>query len=228
MSKKVLKIYGVPFSVHTRKVIVAARCKAIPYEITPVVPLIPDNPPPHWRTLSPTGLIPAIDDDGYVLADSTAIVLYLERRNPEPALLPADAKDYGAALFLDAWAGSALFRQIGHPLFHNQVVAPSLRKVPGDRAAIGVALNEGVPQAFGYLELRAPERFLVGGALTIADVAVVSNLLLFHYLGHRIDAATYPRLAAYFQRHRDSAAFAPVLEAERPFIDGVPGLDRNF
>ena len=228
MSIKPLAIYGVPFSVHTRKVILAARIKSLPYEVTPVVPVIPDNPPPNWRSLSPTGLIPAIDDDGYVLADSTAIVLYLERKNPEPALLPAGAKDYGQALFLDSWAGSALFRQIGHPLFHNQVVAPNLRKTPGDRAAIAVALNEHVPEAFGYLERRLQGRFLVGGALSIADLAVLSNLLLFHYLGHRIDGARYPRLAAYFLGHRDSAVLAPVLEAERPFIDGVAGLTRDF
>ena len=111
MSKKSLQIYGVPFSVHTRKVIVAARLKAIPYEVVPVIPVIPDNPPANWRAMSPTGLIPAIDDDGYLLADSTAILLYLDRKNPEPALIPSGAKDGGRALFLDSWAGSALFRR---------------------------------------------------------------------------------------------------------------------
>ena len=115
-------------SVHTRKVILAARLKAIPREIIPVVPVLPDNPPPNWRSLSPTGLIPAIDDNGYVLADSTAIVGYLERKVPEPALLPPRPGDVGRALFLDSWAGSALFRTVIHPLFHHQVVRPNLAR----------------------------------------------------------------------------------------------------
>src|SRR5262249_22052472 len=121
-----MKIWGVPLSVHTRKVILAARIKGIPHDVTPVIPVIPDNPPPNWRSLSPTGLIPAIDDDGYILSDSTAILLYLERKVPEPALLPAKLEDYGRALSIDGWAGDVLFRRIGHPVFFNQVVSPGI------------------------------------------------------------------------------------------------------
>ena len=226
MSKRPLKIYGVPFSVHTRKVIVAARLKEIPHEITPVTPVIPHRLPPDWRAISPTGLIPAIDDDGYLLADSTAILLYLDRRYPQPPLLPTDPREFGRALFLDAWAGGALFRRIIHPLFHNEIVGPNLRKKPGDQAAIEAAMGEGVPEAFSYLEQLGAERFLVGGALSIADLAVVSNLILFHYLGRRIDGQRFPKLAAYFEQHRVS--LAPVLAAERPFVDAVPGLASNF
>ena len=47
-----MKIYGVPLSVHTRKVILAARIKEIPHEVEVVIPVIPDNPPPNWREIS--------------------------------------------------------------------------------------------------------------------------------------------------------------------------------
>lgn len=227
MSAKPLQIYGVPFSVHTRKVILTARIKSIPYEVVPVVPVIPENPPANWRTISPTGLIPAIDDGGYVLPDSTAIVLYLERKHPAPALLPAGIEDYGAALFLDSWAGSALFRQIVHPVFHNQVVAPNIRKVAGDRAAIASALEAALPEAYGYLERRVHGAFFVGEQLTIADLAIVSNLLTVHYLGHRVDADRYPRLAGYFRRHLDTPLLAAAIADEKPFVEGA-GLDRSF
>jgi len=226
MSKQPLRIYGVPFSVHTRKVIIAARLKAIPHEVTPVVPVVPERLPPDWRAISPTGLIPAIDDEGYVLADSTAILHYLERRNPAPALFPADARDYGTALFLDAWAGHALFSRVIHPLFHNEIVNPNIRKTAGDQATIEAVIERAVPDAFDYLERLRPRRFLVGSALSIADLAVVSNLILFHYLGRRIDSGQYPLLAAYFDHHR--ASLASVLDAERPFVASVPGLTPTF
>ena len=212
-------IYGVPLSVHTRKVILAARIKSIPYEVVPVVPVIPDNPPLNWRSISPTGLIPAIDDGGYVLPDSTAIVLYFERKAPEPSLLPAEARDYGRALALDAWAGTALFRQVIHPVFHNQVVAPNIRKQPGDQAAIEAALGRAAPDAFQYLESLGLERFLVGDGVSVADLAVVSNLVMFHYLGQRIDGSRYPKLLAYFRRHLDSPVLAGAMEYERPFVE---------
>jgi len=224
---KPLTIYGVPFSVHTRKVILASRIKSIPHQVTPVIPVIPDNPPPAWRTLSPSGLIPAIDDNGYVLADSTAIVLYLERKVPEPALVPGKPEDLGRALSLDAWAGDVLFRKIVHPIFHNQIVSPNIHKKPGDPAAIDTALARTAPEAFGHLEGLVGETFLVGGRLSIADLAVVSNLVTFHYLGHRIDPARHPGLTAYFQRQLDSALLRDALAAEAPFVDNLR-LDRSF
>jgi glutathione S-transferase len=213
-----------PLSVHTRKVILASRIKSIPYDLTVVVPVVPDNPPPHWRSLSPTGLIPAIDDHGYVLADSTAIVLYLERKVPEPALLPAKLEDYGRALFLDAWAGG-MYRSVVHPIFHHQVVGPKIHNRPGDQSEIDTALRKAAPETFGYLEDLAPDGFLVGNKLSIADLAVVSNLLVFHYLGHRIDR--YPKLSAYFLRHLDSSLIRAAVQDERPFVDNM-GLDRSF
>src|ERR1044071_4422113 len=191
-----IKIWGVPLSVHTRKVIVAARTKSIPYEVSVVIPVIPDNPPPHWRSLSPTGLIPAIDDGGYVLADSTAIVHYLERKVPEPALLPGRLDEYGRALFLDAWAGDVLFRRVVHPIFHNQVVSPKIHDRPGDPRAIDAALGTSGPA-------------------------------VFHYLGHRIDAARFPKLAAYFKRQVESSLWRAALEDEAPFARNM-GLDRGF
>jgi len=222
-----MKIYGVPLSVHTRKVILAARIKEIPHEVEVVIPVIPDNPPPNWRKISPTGLIPAIDDDGFVLADSTAILLYMERKSPQPALLPSNDQDYATALFLDLWSGSAMFRGVIHPIFHNQVVNPNIRKIAPDTAAIDAALNKAAPEAFGYLESLSPEVFLAGGKLSIADLAIVSNLILFHYLGHRLDAARYRKLQAYFERHIGSAAVQSALKDETPFAQQM-GLDRSW
>jgi glutathione S-transferase len=221
-----MKIYGVPLSVHTRKVIVAAMLKDVPFDLEVVIPVIPDNPPGNWREISPTGLIPAIEDNGFRLADSTAIVAYLERKHPAPPLFPEDDEDYGAAIALDAWAGSELFRKVVHPLFHNQIVAPKIRNVPADSGAIDKAVDKAAPEAFAYLESLDPDGFLIGDKLTVADIAIVSNLILVHYLGHRIEPR-FPRLQAYFRRHLEGPVLAAALAAEKPFADQM-GLDRSF
>ena len=62
-----LKIYGVPISVHTRKVIVAAIEKKLAFESDPVIPF---NPPAGWDKRSPTGKIPVMSDGDFELADS--------------------------------------------------------------------------------------------------------------------------------------------------------------
>jgi glutathione S-transferase len=75
-----LTIHGVPLSVHTRKAIVTAILKRMDYKFEVVIPVIPGNPPANWSTLSPTGLIPVLQDGEFTLADSTAICLYLEKK----------------------------------------------------------------------------------------------------------------------------------------------------
>jgi glutathione S-transferase len=222
-----MKIHGIPISVHTRKVIVAARLKDIPYELSTAIPVMPDSLPPDWRTISPTGLIPAIEDNGFTLADSTAIVHYLERKRPSPSLFPKGDREFATALFIDAWAGAALFRSLVHPVFHNEIVAPRIRKTEPDVVALDRALTQSGPEAFAWLESLAPKSFLVGDSLSIADLAVVSNLITFQYIGHRIDASRYPKLAAWFRRHIDSPLMRPVLAAEKASVDQM-GLDRSF
>ena len=81
-----LKFHGLPFSAHTRKVIIAALEKGLPYELQPVVPVAapgtPGAPPAHWRDWSPLGKIPVLQDGPVTLADSSVIALYLERVQP--------------------------------------------------------------------------------------------------------------------------------------------------
>src|SRR5258708_38214302 len=100
-----LTIYGVPLSVHTRKTVITAIHKNIEYKFEVVIPVVPGQPPSNWATLSPAGLIPAIQDGGYTVADSTAISLYLEKKQPAPAILPADGGLHGRALRLDSYRG---------------------------------------------------------------------------------------------------------------------------
>jgi glutathione S-transferase len=147
-----LTIYGVPLSVHTRKALIAAMHKDVEHRFEVVIPVIPGNLPANWSALSPTGLIPVMQDGDWTLADSTAICLYLERKYPAAPILPADARGYGRALWFDAYAGGTLFRQIIHPLFHQSVVGPKINKIASDQATIDKVLNDVRPKIFDYLE----------------------------------------------------------------------------
>ena len=207
-----LKIYGVPISVHTRKAIVLAIAKGLAYELVPVVPVIPGNPPPNWRELSPTGKIPALADGEFTVADSAAICAYLERLKPEPAFYPREARACATALALEQYAGT-LFREVVHPLFHETFVQPKIRNVPADRAKIERVLGEAVPEHLGYLDrLRWSEE------LTVADIAVASNLVTYQYIGFELSRAQYPRLADRFARVAAEPAFQEALRRERPVV----------
>ncbi len=222
-----LTIYGVPLSVHTRKTVITAIHKNIEYKFEVVIPVVPGQPPSNWATLSPTGLIPTIQDGDYTLADSTAISLYLEKKQPSPSILPADVGQYGRALWFDAYAGGTLFRYVVHPLFHQSVVAPNINKVPTDKSVIDRVLAEVAPKIFGYLESQIDGKFLVGRSLTLADVAVASNFLVYQYCGFTIDADRYPKLARYLREIIGADVFQKALAQERPFAEQM-GLNSRF
>lgn len=222
-----LTIHGVPLSVHTRKAIVTAIHKAIDYKFEVVIPVIPGNPPPNWAQLSPTGLIPAMQDGDYTLADSTAICLYLEKKRPSPAILPRDTEEYGRALWFDAYAGGTIFRHIVHPLFHQKIVGPNIRKQPTDQAVVDDVLTNVQPKIFAYLDSQIDGDFLVGDTLTLADIAIVSSFIVYQYLGFPIDAGRYPNLAKYLRDMIRRDVFQQAIAAEKPFVEQM-GLSRDF
>jgi glutathione S-transferase len=220
----VLEIHGVPLSVHTRKVIVAAIAKNLPYTVHPVVPVIPGNPPANWRSISPTGLIPAITDGDFILADSTAICTYLDRTYPGAPLYPAAPRDHARALFFEQYAGGTVFRHVVHPLFAEVFVRPNVHQQPTDQGKVDAVLAQALPEVFGYLDTVAGDGFLVGPQMTIADVAVISNLITFQYIGFALDRGCYPRLAGLFDRVIVQPAMRQALQQEQEVVRTM-GLD---
>jgi glutathione S-transferase len=222
-----LTIHGVPLSVHTRKVIVTAILKNMDYRSEVVIPVIPDNPPANWSSLSPTGLIPVLQDGDYTLADSSAICLYLEKKQPAPPILPGNARAHGRALWFDAYAGGTIFRHVVHPLFVQTIVNPNINKVPGNKAVIANVLDNVQPKILGYLDAQIDGEFLVGDTLTLADIAIVSNFIVYQYMGYTIDTARYPRLVEYLKQIAACDAYRQALDSEKPFVASM-GLDRHF
>jgi glutathione S-transferase len=218
-----LKIYGVPFSVHTRKPIVMCLEKQINFEIEPVIPF---TPPAEWDSLSPTGKIPAIEDGEFALSDSAAICAYIERTHPEDPLYPKDTKEYARALSLEQYAG-ALFRDVIHGLLFEKYIKPLVLKQATNTDAMDKILLEPMPKMFGYLNSQLSGQYFVGNQFSIADLSVVSNLINYHYTGLEIDANRYPKLAAYFKKQITRPSLAKAIAGEKPFTDSM-GLDRGF
>jgi glutathione S-transferase len=61
----------------------------------------------------------------------------------------------------------------------------------------------------------------------VADLALMSNLVNYHYLGYAIDPERFPKLAAYFARHLRHPAIATALAAEKPVAQDM-GLKWQF
>ena len=218
-----LTIYGVPLSVHTRKPIIAAIHKGIDYKLEPV---LPRNPPPNWLSLSPTGQVPVMQDGDFTLSESSAICLYLERTQKEPSILPVADKEYARALFFDGYAGW-IARSLIQGLVFQKVINPIMLKGTTDQSVVDHLLTEVQPKIFAYLESQVDGKFLVGSALSLADIAVVSNLINYLYLDFSIEPSKYPKLKRYCETIVRLEPFRQALVREAPAAEQL-ALSRTF
>jgi glutathione S-transferase len=219
-----LKIHGVTFSAHTRKVLLGALEKGIAYELVPVIPL---RPPPGWRALSPLGLIPAIEDDDLRLSDSSVILAYLERKQPEKALYPAETRAYARALWIEEFVDGGLAPHVLRGLLLQRVFATRFLNQAPDEALIQTSLTQMIPPRLDYLEQQLSGDFFAG-TFSVADIAVASILVNFHYAGESVKEATHPRLYRHLRRVLARASFRTHLQSELPAASSVGGLDMSL
>lgn len=205
-----MKLYGALLSPYVRKVAVICAEKGISWDLARGGPGSTD---PEFLAASPLGKIPAIDDDGFTLADSSAIAFYLEAKYPDPCLLPADPQARGKTVFWDEFADTVLGTS-GLKILFNRLVGPKLLKVGGDEA-IALQGEAELPRWLDWLETQVPPQgWLLGDAFTLADIAVASTMRTLAYVGHGVDAAQRPQIAAWYGRVVARPAWAAVAERE--------------
>ena len=212
-------LYGSTISPFVRKVVAFAAEKGIELELVPVG--IGDSNP-AFRAASPFGKMPALADGDYGLADSSAIIHYLEAKYPDPEMIPADPKLRGRTIWFDEFADTLLFA-CGGKMFFNRIVAPRFLGREGDLAAADTAEREELPPLLDYLEGVIPDSgYLVDDRLTLADIAVASPFANFAHCGVKLDAARYPKAVAYTEAILARPSFAGSVERETAFLARAP------
>lgn len=209
-------VYGSSLSPYVRKVLAVAGEKGIELDLQPTG--IP-NPSAEFLEASPFRKMPAFRDGDFTLADSSAIVHYLEARFPERALIPADPQLRGKTIWYEEFADTILV-SCGAKIFFNLVVAPRFLGLPGDRQAAEQAELNDLPPILDYLEKVVPgdSGYLVGDSLTLADIAVASPFANFRHTQTRVCPERYPRTIAYVDRILARPSLASWVERETAFL----------
>jgi maleylpyruvate isomerase len=185
-----MRLYTAAQNSAGERVRIALNLKGLAYEYV-AIPLLP---PGEYKRLNPQGLMPAMEIDGRVVGQSTAILEYLEETHPEPPLLPKDPVRRAAARAF----GQAIAADL-HPINNNRV-----RKFLGARmgvseAAIRSWYHHWVALAFAALEetlrRRAPAtRFCFGDAPGWAECHLVPQMA--NARRFEVDLSAYPLLVA--------------------------------
>jgi len=214
-------LYGSSLSPFVRKTLAFAAEKGIELELRPTG-AAPGQPSEEFLEASPLRKMPALRDGDYTLADSTAIVHFLEAKFPEPALIPADPKLRGKTIWFEEFADTVACAAVGK-IFFNRVVAPRFLGRDGDLDAAAACERDDLPPMLDYLEKVVPADggFLVGDRLTLADLAIASPFANFEHCGVNVDPARYPRTIAYAQRILARPSFSQWVEREKALMAKV-------
>jgi glutathione S-transferase len=201
-------LYGSSLSPYVRKVMVYAAEKGLQLELKQVGI---GNQDPEFRAASPFGKMPGFCDGDFRISDSTAIITYLEAKHPEPPLIPDTPENKARAIWFEEF-GDTILAAAGGKLFFNRVVAALIGR-EGDLGAADKAQAEDLPPIYDYLEKTVPDpgEWLVGGRISVADIAVACPLVNMAHCGGSPEPARYPRLTAWAEAWFARPSLQPII-----------------
>jgi glutathione S-transferase len=202
----VIKLYRARFSTNVERVALALAHKGLTAE--PVWIEYSDRS--AVERVSGQGLVPVLDYNGHVVADSMEIVRFLEERHPSPPLFPSDPARRAEMLVLIDWFNRVWKRP------PNEIEA-ELSKPSPDRER--VAEMAGLMRAYLDLfeDMLAGREYLTGSEFTAADIAVFP-FVKYAVLHDPADDELFHRILRDYQRDRHR----PRLEAWVRRVDARP------
>ena len=221
-----LIIHGSPLSPFTRKVTLSALEKNIDFQSRDLNPYTDTE---RLAGLNPLKQIPIIQHNEFTLADSSAICGYFEAAFPDmQGLLPDDAKAKGLALWIEEYADTKLFKAISEGVFRPIFINQFLGKAP-DLVTVEDAVCNRLQEPLSYLEAQlSAGNWFAGDQLSIADIAVYSQLVNLDHAQHLPSQEYYPELIGHYYRMQDRPVVAGLFKSEQAYLsETVRQLSQN-
>ena len=197
-----LKVYGRANSINVRKALWMLDEVGEPYVRQDWGRGYRPTTEPEFLAVSTFGVVPVIDDDGFVLRESHAIVRYLASKHHRTDLYPSDLK---ARALTEAWMdwGQTDLYAAARPVFHAMIVNakdPATASAPADGVATWAKQMQHLEAA-----LQASGPYLMGPAFTIADIP--AGLVVNRWFALRFDKPALQAVQAYYDRLAERAAY---------------------
>jgi len=196
----VLRLYTHAFSIVPWRVRIALHEKGLDYE-TVVTDLHSKQPEPGFLALNPFAQIPVLDDEGFIVAESMAILEYLEEKHPEPALMPSDLESRATVRKWMCW-GTDYW-----PPAWKKWMAPRLPGTSGD-SSTPESVAEGRREICHHLDVL--QRQLVGrewlvNDYSLADICYAPFVLVLEHVELGEEIARRPAVDPWVDRKEHEA-----------------------
>jgi glutathione S-transferase len=170
-----LKLHYHPLSTYSRRVRIACLEKGIDIQLVELDMAKGAHRAPDYLRLNPYGRVPTLEEDGFVLYESTAILEYLEATHPTPALVPNDPRGRALVTMHVKLCDIQLARQTGIIIFPKRF----LPKERWDEAAMAQAKKE-IEKHLAIVERQIADReWMVGGRYSLVEVCYTPFVQFF-------------------------------------------------
>ena len=187
-----LKLHYHPLSTYSRRVRIACLEKRIDIQLVELDMAKGAHRGPDYLRLNPYGRVPTLEEDGFVLYESTAILEYLEATRSAPPLVPADARGRALVAMHMKLCDIQLARQTGTIIFPKRF----LPRERWDEAAMAQAKKE-IERHLGIVEQQlAGREWMVGERYSLVEVCYTPFVEFFPLM----EIAPPPAVAAWTAR----------------------------
>lgn len=174
-------LYGLSFSPYVRSVAMALEIKGIPYRTHPLAlgTAAGSLGSAEHLELHPFGRVPVLEDGGFRIYETQAILRYLDARFPQSPLQPSEPQAIGRMSQAIGVLDCYMFTQSIRPIGAERVVRPTLMGAAPDEAVVAEALPLTQTCVTALDRILGDNEFLAGDALTLADLMLAPH---FHLL----------------------------------------------
>ncbi len=170
---------------------------------------------PEYTSLNPQGLVPALVwEDGTTIAQSLAILEFIDDMVPEPPLLPADPRARARVRMLAQMIGCDI-----HPVNNLRVLNALRERFGADDEAVADWFRHWVDETFAPMETILAQDggaglFCHGDTVTIADLCLVAQVA--NNGRFKVDMTPYPTINAIYERCMQIQAFVDAAPMNQP------------
>jgi glutathione S-transferase len=192
-----MKLYMNPLSPNVRRVRLTAAVLGMNLEEKTLDFAKGEHKSPEYLALNPNGAVPTLVDGEMVLTESRAIMQYIAAKKPESGLLPRDEATRAEVTRWQFWDASHFSPQLGTLAF-EKTLKGRMGLGEADAAKVQEALKNFRRFAAVLDKHLAGRRYVVGNALTLADLTLASSLMYARQA--EVPLAEFPNVDAWFLR----------------------------
>lgn len=201
-----IKLYRHPKSGHCHRVELMLAFLGLPYETIDLDMASGEHKQPEYRKISPFGLVPAIEDAGYALSDSNAILIYLVQQYAQGSdWMPQAPKE---AAEVQRWLTVAADNIYSGPCAARLVTV--FRARLDHEAAIKKA----------HALFKIMEAHLTGRSWLATDKITIADVACYSYIAHApeggVDLEPYPTIRAWLDRIEAQPNFVGMVKSKIP------------